>query len=96
MKDAADGFACFNDKCGGVVGNRQCRLDRPGGRQCLDVYDVLIVDWLIHWPGLSAREGGQYSEIPMKSLHEDMQHVDSLMFSASLFCSSLTVFPALW
>ena len=53
MQNAANGIPGFNDQRGGLVGNRQCCLDRSRGGQRLDFNDVLVIEWSLHGPAFS-------------------------------------------
>ena len=68
MENPADRLSGFHDERCGFIGNRQLGLDRTRRRQCLDFYDVLIVDRSIH--GLPFKpEVAQHNEMLKKSLH---------------------------
>ena len=69
VEDSTDGLSSIHDEGGGVVGDGKRGLDRPWGGQCLDFYDVLIVDRSIHVPPFTL-EVAQHSEMSTKSLHE--------------------------
>jgi hypothetical protein len=61
MQYSADGFPRFDHESGGLIGNRQFRLDCSRRRESFDFNNVLIVDRSIHGPalsGLHSREKG--------------------------------------
>jgi hypothetical protein len=68
VEDSADCLSCFHDKRCGFIGNGKLGLDCARGRQCLDFYDVLIVDRSIHVLPFKLEEA-QHNEMLDKSLH---------------------------
>ena len=55
VEDPTDCFPCFHNQRGDIVGDRKFGLDGPWGGQCLDFYDVLVVERSIHGRPFSCR-----------------------------------------
>ena len=53
VEDVPDGFSCFHDQSGRLIGNRELGLDRARGRQRFDFNDMLVIERSLHGSAFS-------------------------------------------